>query len=230
MRGLRYDATRGLMEAQGPLLGLIAVIFGIFLFQEVQGDGWYFPFMAVPAQVTEAWQHLKEGVFGQDDARAFGTLITCAFLHGSAEHVIYNMLFLWIFAALTAELIGHRWMFGIFLFTALTASVFHAALNAHDMTPMLGASGAVMGFQGAYLGMAMRWRLPDPHVWPMSRPVSQGQLALVGVLGVLFDYNSLMSPVDSNVAYGAHLGGFVGGLVLTALAPLRPRGASLRQH
>ena len=229
MRGLRYDATRGLMEAQGPLIGLIAVIFGSFLFQEIQGDAWYLPFMAVPVKVTEAWQHLREGGFGRADAQAFGTLLTCAFLHGGADHVIYNMLFLWIFAALTAELIGHRWMFGIFLFTALTASIFHVALNAHDATPMLGASGALMGFQGAYLGMSMRWHLPTPHVWPMSRPVSPAQLAAVGIVGVFFDYTSLMSHSESNVAYGAHLGGFAGGLVLTALAPLRPRGASIRR-
>jgi membrane associated rhomboid family serine protease len=228
MRGLRYDATRGLMEAQGPLIGLIAAIFGIFLLQEVRGDGWYLPFMVVPAQVTEAWQHLREGAVGQEDAKAFGTLITYAFLHGSADHVIYNMLMLWIFSALTAELIGHRWMLGIFLFTALTGSIFHVALNAQEMNPMLGASGAVMGFEGAYLGMSMRWHLPTPHVWPMSRPVSPTQLAMVGIVGVFFDYTSLMTPTASNVAYGAHLGGFVGGLVLTALAPLRPRGASVR--
>ena len=230
MRGTRYDATRGLLEAQGPLLGLIAVIFGIYVFQEIQGDGWYLPFMAVPAKVTEAWQHLREGAFTLRDAGAFGTLLTCSILHGSVDHVLYNMLMLWIFAALVAEMIGHRWMFGIYLFTALTASIFHVALNAQEMTPMLGASGALMGFEGVYLGMSMRWHLPTPHIWPMSRPVSPAQLAAVGVVGVFFDYTSLMSPADSNVAYGAHLGGFVGGLVLASLAPLRPRGASVRHH
>lgn len=228
MRGLRYDATRGLIEAQGPLLGLIAVIFGIFIFQEIQGDGWYLPFMAVPAKIVEAWQHLRGGTFTPEDGRAFGTLLTYGFLHGSAEHVLYNMLFLWIFATLAAELIGHRWVFGIYLFTALTASVFHVALNPLESTPMLGASGAVMGFQGLYLGMAMRWHLPDPHIWPMSRPVSPAQLAAVGIVGVFFDYTSLMDRIGSNVAYGAHLGGFVGGLLLASLAPLRPRGASVR--
>jgi membrane associated rhomboid family serine protease len=230
MRGARHDAIRDLLQAQGPLLGLIAVIFGIHLFQGVRTDGWDLPFMAVPAKVVEAWQDLRGGAFTVQDGRAFATLITCSFLHGSVEHVLYNMLMLWIFAALTAELIGHRWMFGIYLFTALTASIFHVALNSESMNPMLGASGAVMGFEGAYLGMAMRWHLPTPHIWPMSRPISPVQLAAVGVVGVFFDYTSLMSPADSNVAYGAHLGGFVGGLVLASLAPLRPRGASVRHH
>ena len=160
-----------------------------------------------------------------DDLKTFGTLLTCAFLHGSAEHIVYNMLFLWVFAALLVELLGARWMFGIFLFTALTGSIFHVVLNAGDAVPMLGASGAVMGFEGAYLGLATRWRLPEPHIWPMSRPVPAAQLALIGVAGVVIDYTSLMSHAPGNIAYGAHLGGFVGGLVLTALAAPKPRMA-----
>jgi membrane associated rhomboid family serine protease len=62
----------------------------------------------------------------------------------------------------------------------------------------------------------------------MARPVPPGQLALVGVAGVALDYFSLMSQAASNVAYGAHLGGFVGGLLLTAAFAPRPRGAALR--
>ena len=85
-----------------------------------------------------------------------------------------------------------------------------------------------MGFQGAYLGLATRWHLPQPHIWPMSRPVPPGQLALIGAAGVVFDYISLMSHSPENIAYGAHIGGFVGGLVLTALVAPKPQGASHR--
>jgi membrane associated rhomboid family serine protease len=228
MKEIRYDPTRGLLHAQGPLLGLIAVIFGIFVFQQIRGVEWYVPFMAVPGQVTESWEQLKAGDFSVENLKRFGTLLSCAFLHASPEHIVYNMLFLWIFAALAAELLGHRWMLAIFIFTAFTGSIFHTMLNARDFIPMLGASGAVMGFEGAYLGMAMRWHLPEPHVWPMSRPVPPGQLALIGVAGVVIDYTSLMSHAPSNIAYGAHLGGFVGGLVLTAVFAPRPRGAKVR--
>jgi membrane associated rhomboid family serine protease len=224
---MRDDAFSQLLRDQGPLLGLIVAMFGIFLFQEVHGREWYFSFMARPAMITESWQNLRAGVAGMDDLKTFGTLLTCAFLHGSAEHVVYNMLFLWVFAALVVELLGARWMFGIFLFTALTGSIFHVVLNAGDAAPMLGASGAVMGYEGAYLGLATRWRLPEPHIWPMSRPVPAAQLALIGVAGVVIDYTSLMSHAPGNIAYGAHLGGFVGGLVLTALAAPKPR---LAQH
>lgn len=228
MKEIRYDSTRGLIHAQGPLLGLIAVIFGIFVFQQIRGVEWYVPYMAVPGQVTAAWELLKAGDYSVENLRRFGTLVSCAFLHASPEHIVFNLLFLWIFAALVAELLGHRWMFAIFLFTAFTGSVFHTMLNPHDFIPMLGASGAVMGFEGAYLGLAMRWHLPEPHIWPMSRPVPPGQLALVGVAGVVIDYTSLMGQSASNVAYGAHLGGFVGGLLLTAVFAPKPRGAKVR--
>ena len=228
MRGIRHDATRGLLHAQGPLLGLIALIGGVFALQQIRGIEWYLPLMAVPGQLVESWREVQSGDLSADHLKRFGTLVSCAFLHASPEHLVYNLLFLWIFAALAAELLGHRWMLAIFVFTALTGSIFHTALNATDFTPMLGASGAVMGFEGAYLGMAVRWRLPDPHVWPMARPVPPGRLALVGVAGVSLDYFSLMSRAASNVAYGAHLGGFVGGLLLVAAFAPRPRGAAHR--
>jgi membrane associated rhomboid family serine protease len=225
---MRDDAFSHLLRDQGPLLGLIATMFGIFLFQEIHGREWYFSFMAKPAMIADSWQQLRAGVAGMTDLKTFSTLLTCAFLHASAEHIVYNMLILWIFAALVVELIGARWMFAIFLFTALTGSIFHVVLNAGKAVPMLGASGAVMGFEGAYLGLATRWRLPEPHIWPMSRPVPAAQLALIGVAGVVIDYYSLMTHVAGNIAYGAHLGGFVGGLVLTALAAPMPRTA--RHH
>lgn len=228
MRGIRHDAVRGLLHAQGPLLGLIAVMFGIFFFQNLRGIEWFGRYMAVPGDIVQSWHDLRAGVATAQDYKHFATLLTCAFLHADPEHIVFNMLFLWIFAALIAELIGHRWMLGTFVFTAITGSIFHVVLNPDDFIPCLGASGAVMGFEGAYLGLAVRWALPEPHIWPMARPVPPGQLALIGVIGVVIDYTSLMSHAPGNVAYGAHLGGFVGGLLLAAVAAPMPRGAHHR--
>lgn len=225
---MRDDATRQLFREQGPLLVLIAIMFGIFLLQEIHGMGWYFPFMAVPSAIVESWNHLRSGAATAGDFHTLGTLVSYAFLHADAQHIVYNMIFLWIFAALIAEMIGHRWVLGIFFATAIAGGIFHVVLNAGKSSPMLGASGAVMGFEGAYLGLATRWHLPIPHIWPMSRPVPPGQLALVGVLGTIFDYTSLMSHAPGNVAYGAHLGGFAAGLLIAALAAPKPRGAHHR--
>lgn len=191
--------------------------------------GWlaYYDFMMLPGSVTAAWRELLEGRFPDNGAKAFGSLLSCAFLHGDFPHLLFNMLYLWIFAALAAELLGQRWVLFVFGFTAICGSICHVALNPEEMIPTLGASGAVMGFEGLYLGMALRWRLPDPHVWPMSRPVPPGQLAAIGVIGLVLDFMNFTDG-QVGVAYGAHLGGFVGGVLMASTIVPKSRVAGRR--
>ncbi len=205
-----------LFREQGPLLILIGLITAVFGLQFFSGGEWARPFMVVPADVVSAWEVVREGNMTRSEAAAFGTLLSSAFLHADMEHLLYNMVFLWIFAALAAELLGHARMILIFIVTAIAGSVTHTLLNPGDAIPMLGASGAVMGFEGAYLGMAMRWRLPDPHVWPMARPIPPAQLAALAVIGIVFDFMGIMDHGQSGIAYGAHIGGFLAGLILAA--------------
>lgn len=220
--------VRWLLRAQGPLLGLILVMFVIFILQSSLGRGWHSNFMVVPLEVVQAWNLFREGSFTSSVWAEFGTLLSYAFLHGDAEHVLYNMLFMWVFAALAAELLGHRWMLAIFVFTAITGGICHVALNPEQTIPMLGASGAVMGFEGAYLGMAVRWQLPDPHVWPIARPIPPFRLALLAVIGVGFDYFALLGRATEGVAYGAHVGGFIGGLFLASFVIPMPETVQRR--
>lgn len=154
-------------------------------------------------------------------------MFTCAFLHGSPDHLIFNMLLLWIFGALAVELVGSKWMIITFVITAICGSAFHVFMNPDSRIPTLGASGAVMGFEGLYLGMAVRWRLPDPEVWPMSNPVSPSRLAVVGIIGLVIDYMGFLGG-NLGVAYSAHLGGFVGGILLASVAVPMPKAAGQR--
>ncbi len=202
---------------QGPLLGLIGLMFLIFFAQALFGPLWYRGMMVVPAEVGAAWERLLAGQPAAADWPAFGTLLSYAFLHGDFEHVLFNMLFFWIFGALIVELLGWRWMLMIFAVTAVGGAVAHVIMNRGESTPMLGASGAVMGFEGAYLAL-------DPHVWPIARPVSPSRLALLAVVGVGIDYFSIMQGMNTGIAYGAHVGGFTAGLLLAGLAAPRPRG------
>lgn len=211
-----------LFRQQWPLFALIALIAAIHALQILLGEGFEDRFMAVPADVVKAFHALRSA-----DVSAAGslfTLFTAALLHGDAGHLLGNMLYLWIFGAVAAELLGHRWVMLVFIFTAICGSACHVALNLEETIPMLGASGAVMGFEGLYLGMAVRWHLPDPHVWPIARPVTPAHLAAVGLIGLLFDFSGYLGG-NQGVAYGAHLGGFIGGMVLgAAIAPM-PRVA-----
>lgn len=204
------------------MLALILCFAFIHGLQVLLGMGFNDRYMAVPADVMEALRSLRSGDFS--GSAALFTLITAALLHGDVGHLLGNMLYLWIFAAIAAELLGHRWVMLVFIFTALCGSACHVALNPKETIPMLGASGAVMGFEGLYLGMAVRWRLPNPHVWPIARPVPPAHLAAIGVLGLLFDLSGHLGG-DQGIAYGAHLGGFIGGMVLGAAVVPMPRVA-----
>lgn len=219
----RQIQRNGIVQTQGPLLGLIALILIVFGFQAVAGPEWYQDLMAVPSELTGSWNNLLAGEISKESAWTFVTLISYAFLHGDAEHVLFNMLFMWIFAALAVELLGHRWMFAIFIATAISGAIFHTALNTADPTPMLGASGAVMGFEGAYLGLAIRWKLPDPHVWPMARPIPPTQLATLAIIGVVLDFMAIMNQDEANIAFGAHIGGFLAGMFLTSFITPAPQ-------
>lgn len=215
------------LRAQGPLLFLIGFIAICFFLQLILGPLAYFRLMALPAEIVASWEALRSGTFDSSDLRPLGTLFSYALLHGNFGHLFGNMIFLWIFAALAAELLGHRWMLLTFVFTAITGGVCHVALNPEEFVPMLGASGAVAGFEGLYLALAVRWQLPDPHVWPFARPIPPAQLAALGVFGLAVDFMSYTSG-QVGVAYGAHLGGFIGGILLGGMIVPMPKVARPR--
>lgn len=204
------------------MLALIVFIAAIYGLQVILGRAFEERFMAVPADVMAAFRSLRAGDFS--GTGSLFTLFSAALLHGDMGHLLGNMLYLWIFAAIAAELLGARWMLAVFIFTAICGSLCHVGLNAEETIPMLGASGAVMGFEGLYLGMAVRWRLPDPYVWPIARPIPPAHLAALGVLGLLLDFTGYLGG-NIGVAYGAHLGGFIGGMALGGAVVPMPRVA-----
>lgn len=223
---MKMSATmRKLFKDFGVLLGMIGAIFVVFLGQVLFGPFWYQPLMAVPGEVVGSIQAIRSGDALTGDWLELGTLLSYAFLHGGFDHIALNMVFMWAFGALLIELIGWRWMVGIWVMTVLAGSATHVAMNHEDFIPMLGASGGVLGLEGAYFGLAVRWRLPDPHVWPLARPIPPSQLALFAVLGVALDYFAIFGGSLEMTAYGAHVGGFTMGLLITALVVPKPKVA-----
>lgn len=215
----------GLLRAQGALIGVILLMFALFVAQLAGPEGWYEPLMVVPVEVTAAWKRLVAGDAAAGDGVGLASLVGYAFLHGDLFHLLGNLLYLWIFGALLSEIQGWRWMLAIGLVTALGAAIVHVAMDPDERMPMLGASGVVMGFMGAYVGLAVRWKLPDPHVWPMARPIPPAHLALLGVIFLALDYQAIFGGSLENIAFGAHVGGFTTGLAMTALVTPPPRVA-----
>jgi membrane associated rhomboid family serine protease len=220
----RFVEFKYLLRRQGVVLGLIAFLAAVLLVQTFASYDFTLRFSAMPAEIVSAWNSIRSGVFTASVGEELLTLLTAGLLHSDIGHLLGNMLFLWIFAAVACELLGSRWVAAVFIFTAITGNICHVAMNPESTAICLGASGAVMGFEGLYLAMAVRWSLPDPHVQPMARPVNPGSLAVIGIISLVFDFNGYISGGEC-IAYGAHLGGFIGGLFLGGFVVPMPRVA-----
>lgn len=197
-----------------PLILLIGVIVLLTSWDWIHGlESW----MAVPGEITAAFLEIKGGDFSWDAISELSSLLGCTFLHADMAHLVGNLIFFWIFGAVVLELCGWRWMLVIFVTTSVGATLGQMMLDPYTMTPGLGASGAVMGFEGAYLGMVVRKPRPDPYVWPMSHPMPPAHLAGLGVVFVMMDLGDIIGQSANNIAYGAHVGGFVAGIFVPFL-------------
>jgi len=154
------------------------------------------------------------------------TVVSSMFLHGGWLHLIGNMLYLWIFGDNIEDRMGHL-RFLMFYLACGVAAVFAQAVPAPEsVVPMVGASGAISGVLGAYLLLFPRARVLV--LVPLGFVLQVIRLPAVWVLGLWFLVqllSSLMAPAgEGGVAFRAHLGGFLTGLLLAPVFLLgRPR-------
>jgi membrane associated rhomboid family serine protease len=148
------------------------------------------------------------------------SLFTCMFLHGSWMHLIGNMWFLWIFGNNIEEAMGHLRFLAFYFLCGGIASVSQILICPHSTIPTIGASGAIAGVMGAYLML-----YPRARVWTLIFLVFFIKLIYLPagvVLGfwILLQFvNGSMSMGQSagGVAFWAHIGGFVSGVLLVGL-------------
>ena len=150
------------------------------------------------------------------------TVVTSMFLHGGWLHLAGNMLYLWIFGDNIEDRMGHL-RFLVFYLACGAAAVFAQAIPApQSEVPMVGASGAISGVLGAYLLLFPRTRVLV--LVPLGFVLQAIRLPAVWVLGLWFLVQLLSSfaaPAgEGGVAFRAHLGGFVAGLLLAPLLVL----------
>lgn len=163
------------------------------------------------------------------DKSVWLSVIVAMFLHGSILHLGGNLLFLWVFGNNIEDRLGHARFAAFYLVGGAVATMAHVLLDVHSTIPMLGASGAIAAVMGAYL------------VWFPDAPVRTLLTFLLIVvvrirakylLGFWFLLQFFTSP-NSGVAWAAHVGGFVFGLlvglVVRASGPAR-RMAMVRDH
>jgi membrane associated rhomboid family serine protease len=164
------------------------------------------------------------------------TVFTALFIHGGWLHILGNMLFLWIFGDNVEDSMGHA-LYAVFYLTVGALSGFtHMFVNAADLTPAIGASGAIAGVMGAYIVLFPRATvaviIPVLFFIPFPLPA----FVLIGfwfVAQVFSGFSSLgVSAVGAGggVAYFAHIGGFIAGALLINVFAIRRRrgGRSVR--
>jgi membrane associated rhomboid family serine protease len=158
------------------------------------------------------------------------TILTSMFLHGGWLHIIGNMWFLWIFGDNVEDYLGHFKYLLFYLISGCAAAIAYILLDASSNQPTIGASGAIAGVMGAYFVLYPRarvltlvflvifftfWWLPAwvfLGIWFVLQFLSGTATSIAGA-----------SQNTGGVAFWAHVGGFVAGILLIKLMPERPR-------
>ncbi|HEY3268875.1 MAG TPA: rhomboid family intramembrane serine protease [Armatimonadota bacterium] len=206
-------------------LALIGVNVLVFLLQQLAPVGSY-AFMMVPSVLTGAGPGQISSAQGTFLLPPPGlhpvwlTIFSSMFMHGGLMHIGGNMLYLWIFGDNIEDDLGHFKYLFFYLAVGFVASVAHVVSGPTSTIPTLGASGAIAGVMGGYILLHPR---TDVHcLVPFGALSTLMRVPAWIVLGVWFVYQVLLNQLGQQgggggVAYAAHIGGFVAGLILIKL-------------
>ncbi|MFN4192453.1 MAG: rhomboid family intramembrane serine protease [Tabrizicola sp.] len=160
------------------------------------------------------------------------TLFTSMFLHGGWLHLGGNMLFLWIYGDNLEEEMGHFGFVIFYLACGAAAGLAQALPDPASPIPMVGASGAIAGVMGGYLLMFPRAKVDVLFIFIIFfRIFAIPAWVVLGLWLAIQIFSGVSTPSDvGGVAYWAHVGGFVAGLVLTLPAWLRRGGQGYWQR
>lgn len=203
---------------------LIAANVIVFLYQFLQpdqGERIAIQFGSIPAELTQGIELTPQAHFP-----ALGTIFTSMFLHGGWMHLIGNMLYLWIFGNNIEDLLGPIWFLIFYLLSGVGAVMLFVATGPNTTVPLVGASGAISGVLGLYAIKFPKARVLTAIVFGFFiRTVWIPAMVVLGLwflMQLLFAFASAGSESAGGVAYMAHVGGFLVGL-LAALVVRRPR-------
>lgn len=156
-------------------------------------------------------------------------LVTSMFLHGGWMHIIGNMLFLWAFGKSMEDSLGHSKFLAFYMICGVAAGIAHVFFNLDTTIPTVGASGAIAGVMGGYLIKFPRARIHTLVFLLFFVTIADIPAALIllywFVTQLFSEYGSIMQTrvVNGGVAYAAHIGGFVVGMILVQVMGARTR-------
>jgi membrane associated rhomboid family serine protease len=149
------------------------------------------------------------------------TLVTYMFLHGGWEHIIGNMVYLWVFGDDIEDALGPVRFILFYLAVGIASAIGFSALNPQSTTPLVGASGAISGILAAYLLLRPCAKVSIFFFRMIVRVRAYWVIGGWIVLQLLY----IASSVSDGVAYSAHGAGLVAGALLFLI--LRPTGVQL---
>jgi membrane associated rhomboid family serine protease len=224
-----------------PIVNYLLIVANIVVFVLLQGmggnDRFTYAFSTVPQEIVSgkdvvthshtvtdpaSGQTFEQPGLGHTPMSVYLTLLVSMFMHGGIAHIAGNMLYLWIFGDNIENRLGHGRYLSFYLVCGVIASLAHvfttAATHGDMLVPSLGASGAISGVLGGYsllfpgrrVRMMMGRGTTDMPAW-----VAIGMWFLFQVvagLGLLGGDSQA-----GGIAYGAHVGGFIAGLLLVKL-------------
>ncbi len=216
---LKDDTKIKDISFQYVTVSIIVMCTSVFLWQLSLGDQEFkfaFGLGAIPSVLTGSKDLHPDLVI----IPAWATTLTSLFLHGGWMHLIFNMLFLWVFGDNIEDSMGHVRFIVFYLLCGVIATLIYVVMSVDSEVPLVGASGAISGILGAYLVLHPKARLLVlfMHIIPLRLPAI---VVLLGWIG--FQFLSLGS--ESNTAWWAHIGGFFAGMVL--VAPFRRKEVPL---
>lgn len=181
----------------------------IFSVQEYLVD-----FSLIPTEFFSKIILISPGAEWLDSALPFPeqfTIVSYMFVHGSATHLLGNMLFLWVFGDNVEDAMGHLRFFIFFLMCGIFAGLFHSLILQSSEIPLIGASGSVAGIVSAYLMLH-----PKLKIWVLAMWYIPLKISAMWALGfwVLLQLFSAFTATGEGIAWWAHVGGLAAGAIL----------------
>jgi len=195
-------------------LVLILINVLVFIYELTLGSGWMLNRFIATYGIVPGQLH-------------YTSLITSMFIHGGFLHILGNMWFLWIFGRGVEDILGHAKYLIFYLACGIAAALVHILVNANSMVPTVGASGAIAGVMGAYFIKFPRARIVTlvPIIIFITTVDIPAAFLLLYWFAIQFfsgvgsvGYSQASS---GDVAWFAHIGGFLTGMGLILI--MRPR-------
>ncbi len=224
------DDDRHLMHPAWVTIILLAANVVVFLLQLADPSltpGW----SVIPAEITHGEDLTRDILVrtGREVVRIpqapgptpiYLTLFSAMFMHGGWAHIGGNMLYLWIFGDNVEHRFGGLKFLAFYLVSGIVATFAQIATNPEGLIPNLGASGAISGVLGAYLVLFPRNKVNAVFFF---RIVSLPAVFVIGMWAFTQFINgagsiAVTEQTGGGVAYAAHIGGFIAGVVMAAFA------------